>query len=77
MHSALEQLNIIKNKVNDIVEQKQLKIHPEIIVVTNGVTHFYFNFNKETKEYHQSKDLKFYKKLLYCYYVSQHKHPHI
>ena len=34
MHSALEQLNIIKNKVNDIVEQKQLKIHPEIIVVT-------------------------------------------
>jgi len=34
MHSALEQLNIIKNKVNDIVEQKQLKIAPEIIVVT-------------------------------------------
>jgi len=30
----LEQFNIIKNKVNDIVKQKQLKIHPKIIVVT-------------------------------------------
>ena len=34
MHSVLEKLNLFKNKVNDIVEQKQLKIHPEIIVVT-------------------------------------------
>ena len=46
----------------DQVMRYNIKLNSEIIVVTNGVTHFYFNFNKETKEYHQSKDLKFYKK---------------
>ena len=34
MHSTLKQLNIIKNKVNDIIDKKQLKIDPKIIVVT-------------------------------------------
>ena len=34
MHVALEQLNLIKSKVNDIIDKKQLKIKPEIIVVT-------------------------------------------
>ena len=34
MHRTLKQLNLIKNKVNDIVNKKQLKINPEIIVVT-------------------------------------------
>jgi len=34
MHSTLKQLNIIKNKVNDIIGKKQLKTKPEIIVVT-------------------------------------------
>ena len=34
MHSALEQLNLIKNKVNDIINKKQLKSLPNIIVVT-------------------------------------------
>jgi len=34
MHSALEQLNLIKNKVNDIIRKKQLKTNPKIIVVT-------------------------------------------
>jgi len=34
MHSTLKQLNIIKNKVNDIIDKKQLKIDPRIIVVT-------------------------------------------
>ena len=30
----MKQLNIIKNKVNDIIDKKQLKIDPSIIVVT-------------------------------------------
>ena len=34
MHSALEQLNLIKNKINDIINKKQLKTRPKIIVVT-------------------------------------------
>jgi hypothetical protein len=34
MHSSLEQLTLIKNKVYDIVTKKQLKTVPKIIVVT-------------------------------------------
>ena len=34
MHSTLEQLNLIKNKVNDIINKKQLKTRTKIIVVT-------------------------------------------
>ena len=34
MHSTSKKLNIIKNKVNDIIDKKQLKIDPKIIVVT-------------------------------------------
>ena len=34
MHSALEKLNLIKNKVNVISDKKQLKTNPKIIVVT-------------------------------------------
>jgi len=41
MHTNFEQLNVIKNKVNEIVNKKQLKIDPKIIVVTKT-----FPFNK-------------------------------
>ena len=34
MHSSLEKLTLVKNKVNQIVNKKQLKIDPKIIVVT-------------------------------------------
>ena len=34
MHKSLEQLNLISNKVNDIINKKQLKTDPKIIVVT-------------------------------------------
>ena len=34
MHTSLEQFNLIKDKVNAIVNKKQLKIIPKIIVVT-------------------------------------------
>ena len=38
MHSTLEQLNLIKNKVNDIINKKQLNTNPNIIVVTKTFT---------------------------------------
>ena len=41
MHTCLEQLILVKNKVNEIVSQKQLKINPKIIVVTKT-----FSLNK-------------------------------
>ena len=41
MHTSIEQLNLIKHKVNDIVNKKQLKIDPKIIVVTKE-----FSLNK-------------------------------
>ena len=34
MHSSLEKLTLVKNKVNQIINVKQLKIDPKIIVVT-------------------------------------------
>jgi len=53
MHASLQKLNIVKNKVNEILDRKQLKTNPQIIVVTktfplsvitplieNGHTHF-------------------------------------
>jgi len=38
MHIATEQLNIITNKVNDIIRKRQLKTNPKIIVVTKTFT---------------------------------------
>ena len=34
MHKSLEQLNLVNNKVNDIINKKQLKTETKIIVVT-------------------------------------------
>ena len=34
MHSVLKQFNFIQNKVNDIINKKQLKTKPKIIVIT-------------------------------------------
>lgn len=34
MHKSLEKLNLITNKVNEIIKKKQLKTKPQIIVVT-------------------------------------------
>ena len=34
MHSVLERLNVIQNKVNEIISKKQLKTEPKIIVVS-------------------------------------------
>ena len=43
MHSAIEKLNFVKNKVNEIIDKKQLKTCPEIIAVTKT-----FSLNKIT-----------------------------
>ena len=34
MHECLEQLSLVENKINEIINKKQLNIHPKIIVVT-------------------------------------------
>ena len=41
MHESLKKLNLIKNKVNEIINKKQLNINPKIIVVTKK-----FSLNK-------------------------------
>ena len=38
MHSALKQLQSVQNKINEIVNKKQLKTKPEIVVVTKTFT---------------------------------------
>ena len=43
MHATLQKLNLVQNKVNEIINQKQLKTKPKIIVVTKT-----FSLNKIT-----------------------------
>ena len=38
MHSSVQRLNLIKNKVNEIIQKKQLKTTPQIIAVTKTFT---------------------------------------
>ena len=62
MHTSLQKLTFIKNKVNEIIKQKQLKTDPKIVVVTKtfsmdkitplidgGHIHFGENKIKETE----------------------------
>ena len=76
MHSNLEKLNLIQNKVKDIIDKKQLKTKPKIIVVTktfplinikplleNGHIHYGENKIQEAeKKWSEAK--KHYKNLL-------------
>ena len=34
MHSSIDKLNIVKNKVNKIIKEKQLKTNPKIIIIS-------------------------------------------
>ena len=43
MHSSVQRLNFVKNKVKEVVDEKQLKITPQIIAVTKS-----FPLNKIT-----------------------------
>ena len=57
MHTSSQKLTLIKNKINKIISQKQLKTNPEIIVVTKtfpltkiipliDIGHIHFGENK-------------------------------
>ena len=63
MHDSVQKLNLIKNKVNEIINRKQLKTNPQIIVVSktfplsvvtplikSGHLHFGENKIQETEE---------------------------
>ena len=43
MHSSFEKLTLLKNKIKEVVDEKQLKNNPKIIVVTKT-----FSLNKIT-----------------------------
>ncbi len=69
MHSSLQRLNLVKNKVNEIINQKQLKTNPKIIVVTktfslNIITpliesgHVHFGENKIQEAEHKWAGVK-------------------
>ena len=64
MHTSLQKLNLVKNKVNEIIDRKQLKTNPQIIVVTktfplSAVTpliesgHMHFGENKVQEAEHK------------------------
>ena len=64
MHTSLQKLNLVKNKVNEIIDRKQLKTNPQIIVVTktfplSAVTpliesgHIHFGENKVQEAEHK------------------------
>ena len=38
MHDSIQKLNLVKNKVNEIITQKQLKTNPKIIIVSKTFT---------------------------------------
>ena len=70
MHASLQKLNLVKNTVNEIIDRKQLKTNPQIIVVTktfplsaitplieSGHTHFGENKIQEAEnKWSEAKD---------------------
>ena len=38
MHVSLEKLTLVKNKINEIIAKKQLKINPKVIIVSKTFT---------------------------------------
>ena len=70
MHASLQKLNLVKNKVNEIIDRRQLKTNPQIIVVTktfplsaitplieSGHTHFGENKIQEAEnKWSEAKD---------------------
>jgi len=54
-------IKIIK-KHFDQVMRYNIKLKSEMIIVTNGLNHFYFKLDKKINQYTQEKDLIFYNK---------------
>ena len=82
MHSSLEKLTLVKNKVNQIVNEKLLKIDPKIIVVTktfplNNITplldagHIHFGENKIQEAEEKWSEVKNYNKDLQLHMVGK------
>ena len=69
MHINVERLNLVKNKINEIIQKKQLKTHPEIIAITKTFSskdilplleagHIHFGENKIQEAENKWKKLK-------------------
>jgi len=69
MHTCLQKLVLVKNEINEIINQKQLQINPKIIVVTktfsiNNITpllesgHIHFGENKVQEAENKWADVK-------------------
>ena len=69
MHSSLEKLTLVKNKVNQIINKKQHKIVPKIVVVTKTFSldkisplidsgHIHFGENKIQEAENKWMDIK-------------------
>jgi len=73
MHTHLEKLSIVKNKVNEITSEKQLKINPQIIIVSKKFSlekikpiidfgHIHFGENKVQEAIDKWSEIKTIKK---------------
>jgi len=51
----------IRKEHFDQVMRYNTQLNSDIVIVTNGINHYYFKFNNETKKYQQEKDLILYK----------------
>ena len=82
MHSSVEKLTLVKNKVNQIINVKQLKIDPQIIVVTktfplNKITplldagHIHFGENKIQEAENKWSEVKNYNKNLQLHMIGK------
>ena len=54
-------INIIKEHFDQVMRYN-IELKSEIIIVTNGLNHFYFKLDKNKNQYIQEKDLTFYNK---------------
>ena len=54
-------INIIKEHFDQVMRYN-IELKSDIIIVTNGLNHFYFKLDKNINQYTQEKDLIFYNK---------------
>ena len=58
---SIPNINII-NEHFDQVMRYNIELKSKMIIVTNGLNHFYFKLDKNINQYVQEKDLIFYNK---------------
>ena len=54
-------INVIKEHFEQVMRYN-IELKSEMIIVTNGLNHFYFKLDKNKNQYIQEKDLTFYNK---------------